>query len=398
MSGGIVMKPKILYTTSIASPQSGAFRSLLYMSRSIENWGYNPILVLPESSENYAFLTGKDHEQIYFLQLPQARRGRTVGFYTQYILHNPQTVHKLVRIIRRDQISIVHINEIVDIYAALAARMTGVPCVWHVRADLAETPRVRWLLPRIVAALAHRIVVVSESVRKNLFEELQVATDKVVVIRDPLFDAERFYPTIDGSATREELGLNDDCFVVGLVGKLVEVKGHEALLRAAPLVLKSFPDTYFVIVGGEVEGKHNVKYAAGLKKLPKDLAIDDRVVLTGYRADVPHIIAACDIVTHCSVYPDPFPGVVLQGMAVGKPVIASNLGGAKEQIEDRVSGLLVNPRNPRALANAIISLLGDPQKRRALGRAAVKRVQSHFTAEAFFEKLARLYDSVLEDS
>ena len=105
-------------------------------------------------------------------------------------------------------------------------------------------------------------------------------------------------------------------------------------------------------------------------------------------------MAASDVVTHCSTYPDPFPGVVLQAMAVGKAVVASDVGGPREQIEDGMSGLLIPPDDPDMLADAICSLLGDPARRAALGEAAALRVASAFSTDSFYRQLAHLYQQV----
>ena len=102
-------------------------------------------------------------------------------------------------------------------------------------------------------------------------------------------------------------------------------------------------------------------------------------------------MAAADVITHCATHPDPFPGVVLQGMALGKAVIASDLGGAREQIEDGVSGALVPPGDPSALAEVICSLLKDPDERASLGQAAARRVTSDFTSESFYRQLSHVY-------
>jgi glycosyltransferase involved in cell wall biosynthesis len=300
----------------------------------------------------------------------------------------------LARLIQREQVAIVHVNEILDVYAGVAARVAGVPCVWHVRADLATVPRLRKALSKVVLELADKVVVVSRSVQRRVFQRRE--REKVFVMNDPGPDPSRFHTGITGSAIREELGIAREELVVGLIGKLVEVKGHAALLRAAPHVLRRFPHTCFLIVGGAVEGERNAEYASMLRGLPEELGIDGRVVFTGFRSDVPQIMAACDVITHCSIYPDPFPGVVLQGMALGKPVVASNLGGAKEQIQEGVSGLLVDPRDPWSLASAITSLLSSPGTRDALGKTAAEQVRTRFTPEIFLDNLTGLYRDLLE--
>jgi glycosyltransferase involved in cell wall biosynthesis len=364
------------------------------MSRGIEKYGYRPVLILHKEAQDSSLLIPEEREQAYFLPLPRARRRQSIGYCIRYFLQNIQSIYKFTRVIRKEQASLVHINEILDLYAAVPARLAGVPCVWHIRADLPGAPWSRWFLPRIVNFLSERVIAPSKSVQKRMFEEQGIPTDKVVVIHTPGPDLERFHPRVEGAAIREELNLEEGCFVVSLVGKLVELKGHKTLLRAAPIILESFPNTYFLLVGAELAGRHK-EYAHSVKALPKELGIGDRVIFTGFRSDVPQIMAASDVITHCSTYPDPFPGVVLQAMAVGKPVVAANLGGAPEQIKHGVSGILVEPKNSEALARAICSLLADSTKRVQVGQAAANRVRSKFASEQFFLQLANLYGELI---
>lgn len=389
-------RPKILYTTAEASPQSGAYRSLLYMNRGIEKWGYESALVLPEGNGPHDLLTAEEHRRVYTLPLPRPKLRQPMGYYFNYFRHNARSTGKFVGIIRQEQASVVHINEILDLYAAVAARMAGVPCVCHVRAHFPSG--VGLLFHRMAVLLSNAIVTVSGSVYERMFREKGIDTRKVSTIHNPGPDFAEFHPGVHGASVRREFSLDGGTFLVVLVAKLHEGKGHEILVRAVPQVLASFPNTHFMIVGGELAGPHHREYATKLKALPRELGVQEKVIFTGYRADIPQIMATSDIVTHCSIYPDPFPGVVLQGMAVGKPVIASDIGGPKEQIENHISGLLVEPGNPTALAGAICSLLGDEEERARLGEAAARRVRSTFTPELFFRKLSDLYDGLISRS
>jgi glycosyltransferase involved in cell wall biosynthesis len=387
------MKPKILYTTSDASPQSGAFRSLLTMSRGIAGRGYEPVLALHREGRTSPLLTTGERERAFFLDLPRAKRGRPIGYYSRYIVQNIRSIYETARLLRQARVDIVHINEILDLYAGIASRIAGVPCVWHVRADLAMVPRLRWVLSRMVLTLADRVIAVSQSVHDRAFQG--EVGQKAVVLHNPGPDPARFHPGVDGSGVRREFGLDDEAFLVTLVAKIVEPKGHDTLIRAAPLVLEAFPNTRFLVVGGELSGGHHRTYADALKSLAQELGVQDSILFTGFRSDIPQIMAASDIITHCSTYPDPFPGVVLQGMAVGKPVVASKLGGPIEQIENGASGILVDPGDSEALAQAVRSLLADAETRHALGSAAVARVESEFQASMFFNRLLSIYEEVL---
>jgi glycosyltransferase involved in cell wall biosynthesis len=387
------LTPRILYTTADTSPQSGAFRSLLSMSSEIEGWGYESILVLPDADRGATLPVGIDPSRVHVTPIPLLQRGRSGWQYANDARRTAETIGRLVSIIRRERVALVHANEILDMYAAIAARIAGVPCVWHIRADFSSAPQtLAWLFPRIAATLATEIVVVSSSTYEHVFLRHGVASRKVSVIHDPGPDPAVFHPGVDASTVRRELTASEDQRLVVLIAKLEEPKGHEVLIRAVPHVLASVPETRFAIVGGDLDGARHRPYAERIRRLPGRIGVEEAVVFTGYRPDIAEVMAAADVVVHCSTYPDPFPGVVLQGMALGKAVIASDLGGPREQIEDGKSGILVRRDDPPALAAAIGLLLRNPDRRASLGEAAVQRVRSAFSAEAFYTKLSRVYE------
>jgi glycosyltransferase involved in cell wall biosynthesis len=387
--------PKIMYTSADVDGQGGALRCLFDMGNEIGNWGYRPILVLSKQVGSSPI-----HEngpmRTYGLSLPRPKRGRSIRSYLRDIVETVRSARRLASIIRRERVSLVHVNEILDVYGGIGAWIAGVPCVWHVRADISSWPfALRIGLPRIVAWLSSEIIVVSASVEQEVFRLQGVDTPKVSVIHDPGPDPSAFRPDLDGAAVRRELGLDDRAQLVVLVAKMVEPKGHEVLIRAVPSVLASFPDAHFVIVGGELEGLHHQRYAARLRRLPIELGVGSAVTFTGYRSDIPQIMAAADVVTHCSTHPDPFPGVVLQGMALGKAVVASDIGGSREQIEHGLSGILVAPGDSAALARAINDLLGDAAKRESLGSSAATRVRDRFTSDGFYRRLSEAYGDLI---
>ncbi len=382
--------PTVLYTSSDASPQSGAFRWLLEMSDGMRERGYRPLLVLPTQVAPAWPVPGAPEVPVRFLPLSRIRRGRSLPGYARDLGEMLRSSARLAAILRRERVALVHVNEILDLYGGMAARIAGVPCVWHIRADTSSWPTpLRRGLPRLVTRLAAEVVCVSASVRAEVFQREGVTSPKLTVIHDAGPDPRAFRPDLDGSAVRRELGLADGAPLVVLVSKLVEPKGHEVLLRAAPRVLQAFPGTRFAIVGGELDGPHHRRYAARLRRLAEE--VGPAVTFTGYRDDVARVMAAADVIVHCPTHPDPFPGVVLQGMALGKAVVATDIGGAREQLEPGISGILVPPADPQALADALVELLADPERRVALGRAAARHVATAFTREAFFDRLADVY-------
>jgi glycosyltransferase involved in cell wall biosynthesis len=392
-----VTKATVLYTSADASPQSGAFRSLLYMAKGAGEKGIRSLLVTSVEDRDTTVRLAGDNLPLIFLQLPRAKRNQPLGYYLRYLQQNASAILQLSRIIRREEVDVVHANEILDLYAALAAKLAGVPCVWHVRASFAAGSLSYRLIPRIAYLFATRIVTVSHSVRRDLFYRHRPDSAKIRVLHNPGPDPAEFHPSLDGGMVREALNLDASQPLVVLVAKLIEHKGHETFIRSVPAVVERFPAAKFAVVGGELPGAHHQAYAKRLRSLPGQLGVEGSVIFTGFRSDVPGIMAAADVVVHSATYRDPFPGVVLQGMATGKPVIATNLGGTSEQLEDGVSGVLIEPGDPALLAQKVIELLSNDERRLSLGQAAARRIQEQFTAERFFAELMAIYEELLAE-
>lgn len=384
--------PRVLYTSAGASAQSGAFHMLVEMAAGIRPYGYTPALLLPEDVGPDALrATGWSADDVTTMPLPQPEWSRSPGQLGRYAFRLAHSTRQTARLLRARPFALIHANEITDLYTGLAARRAGVPCVWHVRAELSPWPRYRRLAATLATRLATRIVVVSQSVRREMFEAQGLPTDKISVLYDPGPDPARFHTGVDGRAVRREFDLGPDDPLVVLVGKLTERKGHRLLVEAAPALLERHPRATCLIVGGGLAGAHHQRYAAALRARIAALGLGERVRLSGYRADIPAVMAAADVVVHTSLYPDPFPGVVLQGMALGKPVVAPALGGPLEQLTHLETGYLIAPRSAEALAQALLTLLADAPLRARLGVAAAAAVQARFGRARFFAALARLY-------
>lgn len=198
-----------------------------------------------------------------------------------------------------------------------------------------------------------------------------------------------FRPGLDGRRVRAELGVADGAPLVGVVGRLVRDKGQDVFLEAASQVLARRPDTRFVLVGtGTLEAALRARAAA--------LGIAPAVAFLGFRDDVPEITAALTISALPSVDCDASSAVLKEALACGVPVVATDVGGAFEIVRDGVTGLLVPPRDPRRLADALLALIEDPERSRAMGRAGIDDVGRRFTPERLAAETLRVYERVLE--
>ena len=173
--------------------------------------------------------------------------------------------------------------------------------------------------------------------------------------------------------------------VVGIIGTLSPYKGHQDFLKAAVLALQRYPQTIFLIIGRD-EGLFSF-----LKSLTRELHIQNSVIFTGERNDIPALLSMLDILVSSSLV-EGLSNVILEGMAAGKPIVATEVGGTPELIIHEQTGLLVPPSDPDRLAEAMIRLLGDKVLRDQLGNAARKRAARLFSMEQMILHLENLYE------
>ncbi len=217
----------------------------------------------------------------------------------------------------------------------------------------------------------------------------------------PGVESRLFYwgtPLVDVSpdearAARAELGVGDSEVLLGCFGRLQHWKGQDVFVAAAAKVVKSRPGARFVVVGGSVFGLEP-EFFNRLQTDARDLGIADQVRFTGFRSDVHRLMAACDVVCHTSRVPEPFGLVIVEAMAQGRPVIATQGGGPSEIIESSGDGVLVPRDDPDALAVAMTELIDAPDRRRAMGERGRNLVQARFTIETMAANLIEHLDSL----
>jgi glycosyltransferase involved in cell wall biosynthesis len=197
----------------------------------------------------------------------------------------------------------------------------------------------------------------------------------------------RDIPAAEARVARTQLGVGDEEILVGVFGRLQRWKGQDVFVEAAARLLPR-QRIRFVVVGGSVFGLEP-EFLEALKQRIAAVGLGDRITFTGYRTDVPVLMAACDIVCHTSRSPEPFGMVIVEAMALGRPVIATRGGGPSEIIEPGESGILMDPENPEILAEAIRRLCDDPAERLRLGQNAAARVRSQFDIETTAASLIR---------
>ncbi len=386
---------RILYFSSFFVAQGGASLSFLKLMEIFNDQRFAAWAVLPKEAQAQVarlHLPPELMRHITYLTLDRICRKLLHPYYLLRFLGRAVTsVLLLRRFLRQHQIDLVHANDVRDFHAPLAAWSCGIPVVWHLRASR-PNPLTRYPVATMMHLLATRIVAVSQCTARQMALRRSFAQNKVMVIYNPGPYRERFHPAVAGTAVRREFDLPDDAPVITLIAKLSRRKGHGVLLQAIPLIREKFPHARFLIVGGELPG--HGRYARELRRLAGPLEQAGVLRFTGERSDIPQLMAASDVIVQCSTYDDPFPGVVLEAMAIGTAVVAANAGGMPEQIRHGEDGLLFNKGDATDLAEKVITLLADPARRRRLEQAASKNLDRKFNFERFVEEFRNLYQTL----
>ncbi len=279
---------------------------------------------------------------------------------------------------------IIHCNAATtrySFYAAVSAYLLRIPFIWHVRV----TSSAGWK-DMVLARLATKIIVISSAVDQK-FQWIR-CQDKIVKIFNAV-DTQKFRPGLDAGYLHKELGLTSEQKVVGIFSRLIAWKGHGLFLDAAKIVRARSPEVQFIIVG---DG--SLDYEKELTMRVKQAGLSGCVRFLGFRDDIPQLMNLCRVIVNPSVEAEAFGRILIEGMACGKPVIATRVGGHPEIIDDQVNGVLVAP-DPADLARAIEKILSDTSLAQVISQNGLKKVETHFSVRHHVLQMEALYQDVL---
>jgi glycosyltransferase involved in cell wall biosynthesis len=277
------------------------------------------------------------------------------------------------------------------VYGGLAARLSGVPLVIASRRVLGLFKERYFFyqpLENLVNRFTDLVIVNSEAVRRDILHRERLDPRKIRLIYNGV-DLDRYVtPSETGLRVRAELGVLAAAPLVGIIANLIPYKGHRDFLQSAAIVAAEFPQAHFLVVGRD-DG-----IGAELRRLAGELGLFGRVLFTGPRRDIPQILSALDVQVLAS-HQEAFSNAILEGMAAGKPLVVTDVGGNPEAVLDGETGFVVPPHDPQALADAVLRLLRDEKVRLRLGEAGQRRVREFFSVESMVQKTERIYQEAM---
>lgn len=274
---------------------------------------------------------------------------------------------------------------------ALAGLIARKPVFWHLR-DLMTEDHFSGLHRRITTMFGNRLIsriIANSKATRHAFVKNGGRPERVVTIHNGI--DEKPFAGIrrdESKRLRAELGIDGEP-LLGLFSRLASWKGQHILLEA----MSKMPSVHALLVGDALF-RDDIRYFEELQQQVSRLGLTNRIHFLGFRKDIPQLLQAVDIVLHTSVAPEPFGRVIVEGMLAGKPVVATNAGGAAEIVEDGVTGRLVPPGDPGALRQVLVELLEHPDLRNSIANAGYESARLHYTLHGMLKRIDQQIQTV----
>jgi len=370
----------------------GAQQSLLLLLQNLNREKYTAVVSVPDGP-----MVGRINElgwptveSKWSLWIPYKQAYRST-YFARFPIKLPLRVLSVIRIIKRYKIDIVHTNSIVSLEGALAAKLTNKLHIWHIREILDKNsflkpPFNTYLVHKIVSRFSDKVIAISEGVKRHLLSGC--AEGKIAVVYNAV-DLTRFCrvsnPT---SRLRQEFGVEEGVSMIGVIGPVTETKGHMDVVDSALILKEQYPNCKFIIVG-------SIDNELKIQEKIRSLDLDSMFIFTGRRDDVPEIMNEVDLLVLAS-HVEAFGRVIIEAMAAGRPVVATNVGGIPEVVVNGKTGYLVPPRKPTALSEAIISILCNPDLKEMFGKCGRERAEKLFAAQIYTQNIENIYVELMQ--
>ena len=373
----------VLFEERFGGPQ----KRVLEVARGLRPYGVETTVALPCGGEHFPQLLRREGIGCYEMDLVRPRGTRNPMVHARFARLFWPNVLELRRLIRRQRIDLVHTNGLPYLQAAFAARTARRPLVWHLNDT--QTPAFMSTLPRL---LATRIALASKAVGEHCFPRSRSLADRLQLVYAPV-DVKAFGSQDSTDAVREEFSVPADAPLIGTIGHLNPIKGTRYFIQAFERIRERFPQARAIVVGEKLANRK--AYWTSLIDLARNLGLSDSLTFAGRRDDIPRLLSAFTVYVHPSET-EACPIAVLEASASGLPIVATDVGGTGEIVQNGINGFLVPPRSAQQVADRVIELLESQALRREFGTRSAQRTRQIFSLEACVESHVELYRTALK--
>lgn len=369
----------ILITFLKPDLKGGGQRSTLIILDGIGKRDFNPIAVIPSEGEIAAYCRNKGYNY-EIIDLPPIR------IRNLFLILN--RLYKIAKIIKRYEVDIIHSDcTRYSLYFGIISKLFRVPLISHVRVSTPEPLFIEFLL----YTLSNKVIAVSYATAER-FAKFRGFAKKVKVVYNAV-DTVQYTPEKRQGILRRKLHINDE-ILVGIIGEITHWKGQDDFIAAAKIVVSKFKKIAFVIIGS---GDSN--YMKHLNEMVRMQGLEHYVFFMNFIEDISTVLPDLDILVNASKFvkedggPEGFSRIIIEAMASGVAVIASDSGGNKEAVND--VGLLFPPGDISKLAESILELAKDKERRKEIGRALRIRCRRLFSLPKHIDRMIQIYQEVL---
>jgi len=351
-------KIKILYLDTPLDPPGGGQVSLFYILKNINKEKFEIKVFVPYECEFVRWLKNENLD----VEIAQPKN--------------------LLSKIKKFSPDIIHCNSPTTKYTAYAvffSQILKIPFIWHNRTlDTAGWKE------KLIAKLATKIVVISDAVK----EKFKGFEDKIVKIYNAV-DTEVFKP-IDVSYLKKELKISKEKKIVGSISRLDWWKGYDLFLEVAKKITEINNNILFLIAGDGPEKEKIIDFV-------EKYNLSSKIIFLGFKKNIVEIINLCDIIVNLSTQPEPFGRTIIEAMLCGKVVVATNLGGPKEIIENGIDGFLVEPKVDE-ICEVVLQILSDDELYKKISFAAMNKVKEKFSLSKQIDQIEKLYVEIINEN
>jgi glycosyltransferase involved in cell wall biosynthesis len=383
-------KPKRIVYLHASAELFGSDYVLLTLLKSLDRAHYDPFVILPFEGPLCGELRKADIAyEIYDLPVLRRQCFTPAGLliFSGKLI---RCLFFLTRMIKEKKIDAVHTNTAAVWVGGFAAALTRRPHYWQIM-ELVDRPRpVSWMMRKIVGRFSTKVFCISNAVRDFFISANPDREAKFQTVYHGV-DRSVYDRAISGRTLRETLGLNDSDVLVTFAGRFNGWKGQNILAEAMPAVFKQVQNVRFLFIGSCFKGQEH--FEQELKTQVDGLVQQGcKATVLGFQSNLPEWLAATDIFVLPSTSPEPNATVTIAAMAMGLPVIGTNIGGTPESVVDGETGLLVDPGNPGQLADAVTVLARDAVRRKDMGEKGYQRALQMFSMENYCRKVTEAYE------